>query len=103
MQKNRPKNNPAQPIGNDKPWGDGNSIEERVNEQSEQDRVSFVPLDKFFLVDLLSEMKVGSNRVFEKMDDQIAQQHKKGRTLTAKLNACRKDLHDRGGQHETRA
>ena len=102
MQKDREKNNPSQPVGNDKSRSNGDAVKKRVNDQAQQHRITRVPMCKFIAMCLFAEVEVRRYRVLKKMDDQVTQQHQEGRAFTAQLQAGGKNLYNRRGQHEAR-
>ena len=73
VQKNCEEDQPAKPVRYQKPRRDGYAIEERMNDEAEQHRITFVRMDEFVFVSLFAEMEVGRNGVLKEVNDQIAQ------------------------------
>ncbi len=74
-----------------------------MDDQSHEHRISAVAVDECILVSLLAEMEVRRDRVFEQVNDEISSENQDWSALAAKLQAGRKNLYNRGGQHESRA
>src|SRR5258708_38722698 len=60
-------------------------------------------MNEFILMSLFTEVKMGSNRVLEKMNDQITKQDEKRRAPAPQFQALRHHLNQGGRQHESRA
>jgi hypothetical protein len=103
VQKDGEENQPAQPVRNQKSRSDGDTVEEGVNNQSEQHRIARVRVHELVAMRFFAEVEMRRDRMFEEMNDQISQQHKKGRGPSAQFEAFRDHLDERRGQHESRA
>ena len=75
VQEDSNENKHAEPGGNQEAGGNRHAVEERVNGHAEEHGAARVMAVHFFRVRLLSEMKVGSDGVFEKMNEKIADEH----------------------------
>ena len=53
VQEDGQKNDPSQPVGNQEAGGDGDAVEKRMDDQSDQNRVSPVAVDKLRLCGFL--------------------------------------------------
>src|SRR5439155_18795909 len=82
---------------------DGNSVEESMNYQADQHRETFASGNELVVVSLLAEVKVGGNRVLEKMNDEITREDQQRRASPAKRQTFRNYFNSRRGQHESRA
>src|SRR5579863_4738911 len=60
VQKDREENQPPQPVGNQESGSDRDTVEEGVNDQAEQDRVTLVGVNEFVAVRFFAEMKMRS-------------------------------------------
>src|SRR5690349_10635447 len=58
MQKNRDEDDPAQRVRNQEPRSNGDSIEEGVNDQSEQDRVAAVAVNKLIVMRFFTKVEM---------------------------------------------
>src|SRR5579864_5180113 len=103
MQKDRQEDQPAQPVRNEEPRSDGDAVEERVNDQSEQDRIGFVGVNEFVVMRFFTEVEMRRNRVFEEVNDQISQQNQKSCAPSAQLKTFWNHLDQGCGQHESRS
>src|SRR5271165_5051513 len=73
VQKNREKNQPAQPVRYQKSRSDGDAVEERVDDEPEQHGVSLVGVHELVAMRLLAKMEVRRDRVLEEVNDQVAE------------------------------
>src|SRR5215469_15677003 len=81
VQKNREENQPSQPVGNQETTSDRDSVEEGVNNEPQNHRVTLMPMDELIVVRLFPKVKVWGDRVLEKMNDEIAEQNQQRRGL----------------------
>ena len=63
-----------------------------MNHQAKQDGVSLVRMDEFITMCLLAKVKVGRDRVFEEVDDEIPEENEKGGRLATQLKTLRHHL-----------
>ncbi len=72
MQKNRQKNQPAQPTRDQKTGADGHAVKERMKAQACHHRVAGMPGDKFAVMCFFAKVEVGVDGVFQQMHYAIA-------------------------------
>src|ERR1700692_4274170 len=101
MQNNRQKDDPSERRGNQKPRGDRNPIEERVNQQSDQNRISLVRMHALVGVGFFSTVKSRSDGVLEEMDKQVSPEDEKPGIPAPQMDALRHHFDQRRRQHET--
>jgi hypothetical protein len=77
----------------EKPGGDGNSVKESVDDQTDQYGISFVSVSELLFVGFFAEMEVWSDGVFEKVDDQVTQQNQICGVFASQSQAGRKNLY----------
>ena len=63
-----------------------------MNEQTRQHGISFVVVNKFFFVRLFAKMKMRTDGVFEKVNDQVSDQDEKAGSSAAQFDALRHHL-----------
>ena len=101
MQKNRYEDDPAERRGNEESRGDRDAIEKCVNQQADQNRVSFVSMHELVGVGFFSKVEMRGDGVLEEMDEQVSAEDEKSGIGATQLNALRHHLDERRRQHET--
>src|ERR1700722_16727073 len=69
VQKNRQKDQPSQPVRHQKARGNGDAVEEGMNDESEQHGISLLGMHELVVMCFLAEMKMRSDRMFKKMNN----------------------------------
>ena len=103
MEKNGEKNDPSQPVRNDKAGSNGDPVEKRVDDQCQQNRIAVMTAYKLIRMGFFSEMKMRGDSMLEEMNDQITEQDQKCRAPATQFETGGNDFYDRRGQHESGA
>ena len=103
VQKNREEDDPAEGGRNQESRGDGDAVEEGVDQQANQYRISHVSMDELVGVGLFSEVEMRGDGVLEEMDEQVSEQDEKPGILAAQFNAFRHHFDEGRRQHEARS
>src|ERR1700747_2127309 len=74
-----------------------------MNHKPQQYRVALVPVNELVLVRFLAEVKMGAERVLEKMDEKVTEQDQECSVAAAQFETGGNHFHERGRQHESRA
>src|SRR5579864_6525165 len=102
MQKHCEENQPPEPTGHQKSRSDRDTVEERVNDQSQQNGIAGMCVLEFVVMGLLAEVKMWCDSVFEEMNNQVSEEHQKCSRPSSKFKTLRNHLNNRRGQHESR-
>ena len=99
VQEHGEKDDGAEPRGDQKARGDGDAVEEGVDYETDQDAALRVAVLHLGGVRFFSEVKVGSEGVFEEMDQEEADQHVNQRVLAGEADRFGDHFHEGDGQH----
>ena|ERR1700723_1972810 len=103
MQDDGDEDEPAEGVRKNEAGGDGDSVEEGVHGEAEQDRDAGVPVEKFVGVGFFAEVEMGRDGVLEQMDGAVAGEDERGRPDGGKLEALGEHVENGDGHHEARA
>ena len=73
VQEDSEEDDPSQPIGDDEAGSDGNAVEKGVDHQAHKNGVGSVGVNESVAMGFLAEMKVGSDRMFEEVNDEVSE------------------------------
>src|SRR5438445_9647651 len=69
VEKNGEKDDPSQPVGNDKARRNGDPVEKRVDDQCEQNGIAVMTAHKLIMMRFFSEMKMRGDSMLEEMNN----------------------------------
>src|SRR5215470_607112 len=103
VQKHREKDQPTKPIRNQESGRDGDPVEESMNHESKQYRVGIMRVNELVVMRFFAEVEVWRDRVLKKVNDKVTHQHKERRRFSSHFDTLGNHLHQRRGEHESRA
>ena len=88
MQKDRHENHAPEPRGNQQPRRNRHAVKKSVDHQPQQRRIARMRVRNFFVMRLLSKMKMRRDRMLEKVHQKISGKHEKENRIRELLTSA---------------